>query len=75
MINRHRTWALTSERSDLRGATEAGLHGVLLRRTGPDGGQEANECLKGVEAIENLEAVISLVRAKNGMHRDECIGY
>jgi hypothetical protein len=73
-----RTSPLTSERSDFRGATEAGMHGLLLRRTGPDGEQvnkEANECLNGIEAIENLEAVISLVRAKNGMHRDESIGY
>ncbi|EKM81039.1 hypothetical protein AGABI1DRAFT_105876 [Agaricus bisporus var. burnettii JB137-S8] len=58
---------------DFRGATEAGTRGVLLRRTGPEGEQahkEAKESLDGIEVIENLEAVVSLVREKKSMNRD-----
>jgi hypothetical protein len=54
--------------SDFQGALEAGMQGLLLRRLGPGGEQahkEADESLEGVELIENLEAVVSFVKAKN----------
>ncbi|KAF5354667.1 hypothetical protein D9756_005372 [Leucocoprinus leucothites] len=53
---------------DFQGALEVGIHGLLLRRTGPDGEQahkEPDESLDGVEVIEDLNEVVSFVKAKN----------
>jgi len=53
---------------DFRGATEAGMQGLLLRRTGPGGEQahkDPDEVLDGVRIIEDLEAVVSFVKARN----------
>ncbi|KXN85365.1 Haloacid dehalogenase-like hydrolase domain-containing protein 3 [Leucoagaricus sp. SymC.cos] len=53
---------------DFQGASEAGMQGFLLRRTGPDGEQahkEPDESLNGVEVIKNLEEVVSFVTARN----------
>lgn len=54
--------------SDFQGAVAAGMQGLLLRRTGPDGEQahkEPGEFLDGVEVIKDLEAVVSFVEARN----------
>lgn len=57
---------------DFQGASEAGIQGLLLIRTGLDGEQaqkEPDESLESIVVIENLEAVISFVKGQQHLDR------
>lgn len=64
-----RRQSLTSQDSDYKGALNAGLKALLLRRLGLDGEQahrsSDDEALDGVEAVEDLNEVIRWVNSYN----------
>ena len=53
-----------SPNSDYEGARNAGMHALLLRRSGPEGEHahmDVNELLDGVDVVKGLNEILRLV--------------
>ena len=71
-----RSLFVTWRRRDYSGADNAGLHALLLRRTGSDGegDQEVAEmdlrCIKSVNVVKDLYSVSAWVEKMNAKRKD-----